>query len=283
MGHQIARAGHLARSNPSCRPVRRAFTLVELLVVIGIIALLISILLPSLSRARREGQRIKCLSNLRQIGTALFSYQNDNRGCYPVHTMWGNLLGRRGTLDRYDDAGFTGFNGEPGTIGDRPLNPYLGSPEIARCPDDRGDSFSGGDSFAGVVEEVEDCFEAYGTSYLVQWHSDAYGVEHVTGTPGSSVRRPMRAGRRGDTSIKIVMGDWNWHANRPLDAPRTRWHDVDRKGDPAATTRRHNMLFADGHAEAFMFPASYDRPPVNASLDQTSTAGVAPDAARGYW
>jgi len=62
----------------------RAFTLVELLVVIGIIAILVSILLPTLNRAREAGQRTQCLSNLHQINVMLNMYANMYRGKIPL-------------------------------------------------------------------------------------------------------------------------------------------------------------------------------------------------------
>jgi prepilin-type N-terminal cleavage/methylation domain-containing protein/prepilin-type processing-associated H-X9-DG protein len=70
-----------------------AFTLVELLVVIGIIAVLISILLPSLTAARRSADRTKCLASLRQIGAGFFMYANENKGYFPrVRHTWGSPL-----------------------------------------------------------------------------------------------------------------------------------------------------------------------------------------------
>lgn len=76
--------------NTTGRPTGRnvtAFTLVELLVVIGIIALLISILLPTLASVRQSASAIKCRSNLKQIGTGIYMYAQANDGSLPFGFM----------------------------------------------------------------------------------------------------------------------------------------------------------------------------------------------------
>jgi len=64
---------------------RKAFTLIELLVVIAIIAILMAILMPALNRARQQGRKISCANNLKQIGTSLHMYGNENDGKLPLN------------------------------------------------------------------------------------------------------------------------------------------------------------------------------------------------------
>ena len=69
------------------RHLKRAFTLVELLVVIGIIAVLVGILLPALNSARQAAQSVQCLSNLRSCGQILYMYATGNKGYFPMMSL----------------------------------------------------------------------------------------------------------------------------------------------------------------------------------------------------
>ena len=76
-------------SRPLCCSAGGGFTLIELLVVIAIIAILASLLLPTLSRSKAKALGIKCCSNLRQMGLAFLLYADDNNQCLPdLYTKW---------------------------------------------------------------------------------------------------------------------------------------------------------------------------------------------------
>ena len=101
-----------------------AFSLVELLVVIAIIGFLIALLLPAVRMARESAKRVKCASQLRQVGMAFHAYANDNKGWLPAFSGWHTW-----PAGQSEDS--------PGPVWTVELTPYIGgdpdSP-VYNCP-----------------------------------------------------------------------------------------------------------------------------------------------------
>lgn len=227
---KIASSIHL-RSSAFIRG-RFAFTLVELLVVIGIIALLISVLLPALSAARESSKRVQCLSNLRQMVIAAQAYVNNNGGFFPI-AYYDAYEGTTTYSYAWDLTTIYG-PGRPTEVVPGLLWAGRGTTKIQQCP-----------SFEGGANYLVDPFTGYNynTSYI------GHGQYEAVPAPvkAVSIRRPAAVAIFGD-------GQYGSGANKFMRAPFPNPGDETFSGRWAGTQGfRHrkttNVAFCDGHAE----------------------------------
>jgi len=129
---RFRRSGTIARRSPSVRQYQ-AFTLIELLVVIAVIALLIALLIPVLNLARERGQRVVCMSNLRQLTLAWVLYAEDHDGKLVLGRAFGESNGWSGWVGRAflfpESRSAVVENPSKG-----PLWPYVRDIDVYRCP-----------------------------------------------------------------------------------------------------------------------------------------------------
>ena len=248
----------VARNSRAVR-ASRGFTLVELLVVIGIIALLIAILMPALSKARKQAQTTACMSNMRQLIIATIMYADENKGWLP-YTNWGDGPAFPPDGMAHDVSGWA-YNGNVAYTRGRfaesdietgALWKYVGGKrELFRCPLDNN------------------------WSHNSEWYTimTTYCANGSMGGWGGGLRRMSQFKKGWDSAMywevaATAIGGVGWDgANRPDEAITMRH-----------SGRTTTVGFLDSHVE------TYTEKTFNQNLNKAnSSLNCNPDMANGGW
>lgn len=218
-----------------------AFTLVELLVVVGIIALLIAVLLPALNKARAAAQSVACMSNLRQVGIAQLGYAKDYGGwSTPLYDRFPTLVGITTFKKLLFDGKYL-------------PTPKPGGPSVLLCPTQKPQTWP------SALDEIWQ----WGAHYGMRW--DDYSPFRILGNrvKTSGVGPLAYPVRQWSPPVEFLfMGDTVWDdvTKIPFGQYRIQNYTFNTTagipGDRVAVHLRHarhgNFLFGDGHVESLI-------------------------------
>jgi prepilin-type N-terminal cleavage/methylation domain-containing protein/prepilin-type processing-associated H-X9-DG protein len=251
MGKKILKRRPGMECNPSCKSfVLEVFTLVELLVVIAIIAILASMLLPALSKARGFAKRTACMNQLKQIGTAAYYYSDDNKEFIVPYKRW---------IDSDKDHGtrvnmWYGRLAEQIGIADSLKNNPNG---IYRCPAEDNPWYQTATQGSG----------AYDYKYYLSYGIN-YTVTYIDEVPNTDTRKPKRMPQfTSPSDVYFISETWKSVGYTQFSYWRPNLYDSTQN---STLQLRHdgslNMVYMDGHVTSLR----------NGDIDHSNTEKAIP-------